>query len=372
MKIYHIHTDPKFINDSLHFDFEDYSNTIVYVGNSTEVENQTSFPLICIPKTINLVTKICKLCKDTQMVVLYDLSTEKIALANKLSKDVKILWRFFVYELYCRKQKDFLSDNTLELLKQQKTSLFDKVKTSFSFKFRRLVQQVVYRHNYNFEQAVKRIDIFLCLFEDEFKMLNTHFKGLPEFVQIPVFKREIKLESFEYTQNKSKLIIGNSRNVYNNHIEILEITKKYKNISLVLPFNYGPESLYSRKVKEIAKGQNIKIIDFFMQYDAYEKLLKDSTALVLNTYRQMAIGNVLIAIKNGLKLYLNKKNCVYKILMKHKFHVFTIEDFKHDIDLKNLSLSDKEIIHNFEVYNSICKEYKLQDFKNMLEKKLCY
>ena len=370
MNIYHIHTDPKFINDSLHFDVEDYNNTIVYVGNSGDVKNQTPFPFICIPNTLNVVTKISKICKDAQMVVLYDLSTEKIALANKLPKEVKILWRFFGHELYSRKQKDFLSDSSLELLKQHKVSLFNKVKTLFSFKFKRLVQQLVYKHNYNFEQAVKRIDIFLCLFEEEFKMLNTHFKGLPEFIQIPLFKTEIKLESYVYTQNKSKLIIGNSRNEYNNHIEILEITQKHKNLNLVLPFNYGSKSLYSRKVIEISKSQNIKVINDFMPYDAYVNLLKDSAALILNSYRQMAVGNVLIAIKNGMKIYLNNKNIVYKVLKDHHFHVFTIEDFKHDISLKNLSLSNNEVVHNFKIYNTLCKEYTLQDFKSKLEKKL--
>lgn len=371
MKIYHIHTDPKFINDSLHFDFEDYNNTIVYVGDSVDVKNQTTFPFICIPNTLNVVTKISKICKDAQMIVLYDLSTEKIALANKLPKNIKILWRFFGHELYSRKQKDFLSDNSLELLKQQKTSLFNKVRNLFSFKFKRLARQVVFKDNYNFEQAIKRIDIFLCLFEEEFKILKTIFKGLPEFVQIPIFKTEIKLELLDHTNNKNKLIIGNSRNVYNNHIDILEITQNHKTLNLVLPFNYGSKSLYSRKVEEIALSQNVKVIKDFMPYDAYAILLKDSAAFILNSYRQMAVGNVLIAIESGMKLYINKKNIVYKVLKDHHFHVFTIEDFKHDISLKNLHLSEKEVVHNFKVYNTLCKKYTLQNFKINLETKLC-
>ena len=84
----------------------------------------------------------------------------------------------------------------------------------------------------------------------------------------------------------------------------------------------------------------------------------------------MAVGNVLIAIKNGMKIYLNNKNIVYKVLKDHHFHVFTIEDFKHDISLKNLSLSNNEVVHNFKIYNTLCKEYTLQDFKSKLEKKL--
>ena len=371
MIIYHIHTDPKFINDSLHFDFEDYNNTIVYFGNSADVKNQTSYPFICIPNTLNVVTKISKICKDAQMVVLYDLNTEKIALANKLSKEVKILWRFFGHELYGRTQKDFLSDNSLELLKQQKTSFFNKIRISFLYRFKRSIQIVLFNYNYDFEQAVKRIDIFLCLFEEEFKLLNTTFKDLPEFVQIPIFKTEIKLDSHKYTKNKNTLIIGNSRNVYNNHLDILEITQKHKNLNLVLPFSYGTKSIYSKKVAEIAESQNIKVIKDFMPYDAYVSLLKNSAALVSNSYRQMAVGNILIAIRYGMKLYLNKKNSVYKVLKNHSLYVFTIEDLKHDISLKNLSLSKNEVVHNSEVYNILCKKYTLHDFKIKLEEKLC-
>jgi len=369
--VYHIHSDPKFINDSLNFDFEDYNNTIVYIGDSADVKNQTPFPFICIPNTLNVVTKISEICKDAQMVVLYDLNTEKIALANKLSKKVKVLWRFFGHELYGRKQKDFLSDNSLELLKQQKTSLFNKIRMSFSHRFKRSLQVVLFNYNYNFEEAVKRVDVFLCLFEEEFNILSTTYKGLPKFVQIPIFKTEIQLELFEYTHNKNKLIIGNSRNVYNNHIDILEITQKHRNLNLVLPFNYGSKSLYSRKVEEIAESQNIKVIKDFMPYEAYVNLLKNSAALVSNSYRQMAVGNILIAIRYGINLYLNKKNSVYKVLKNHNFYVFTIEDFKHDISLKNLSLSENEVVHNFKVYNTLCKKYTLYDFKIKLEEKLC-
>ena len=370
-KIFHIHTDPKFINDSSNFDFEDYNNTIIYIGDSTEIKNQTSFLVIYIPDSLNVVNKISEICKVAQMVILYDLSAEKIALANKLPKDVKILWRFFGHELYGRIQKHFLSSQTIKLLNQQKLNLFYRVKISFLFRLKRFIQKIVLKHNYNFEQALKRIDVFLGLFEEEYKLLNTYFEGLPEFVQIPIFKTEIKLDLYENIQHKDKLIIGNSRNIYNNHMEILELTQKYKNLNLILPFSYGIKSFYSTTVYKTAKKQGVKVISDFMPYKAYINLLKESAAFVLNSYRQMAVGNVLIAIKNGTKIYLNKKNSVYKILKDRNFHVFTIEDFKKDLGLKNTSLSNNEVVHNFKIYNSLCKEYTLEDFKNKLEEKTC-
>ena len=370
-KIFHIHTDSKFINDSSNLDFKNYNNTIVYIGNCIEIKNQTSYPVVCISNSLNVVNKVSKICREAQIVVLYDLSAEKIALANKLPEDVKILWRFFGHELYGRKQKYFLSTQTINLLNHQKINLIRKLKISFAFRLKRFMQKIVLKHNYNFEQAINRIDVFLGLFEEEYELLNTCFKGLPEFVQIPIFKSEINLDLKENTQYKNKLIIGNSRNIYNNHVEILEITQKHKNLNFILPFSYGSKSFYSATVYKIAKKQCVKVISDFMPYEAYINLFKESTAIVLNSYRQMAVGNILIAIKNGMKLYLNTRNIVYKILKDHNFYIFTIDDFEQDLGLKNTRLSDAEVTHNIKVYNSLCKEYTIQDFKNKLEEKLC-
>lgn len=371
MKVFHIHTDIKFLNDSLHFNFENYNNTIIFLGNENELPSNSTFPVICVPNSLTAISKINKLCKNAQIVVLYDLNDIKIALANKLPKNIKVLWRFFGHELYGRKQHEFLSEKTINIIQQQKVSFFIKVKNSIYYRFRKVIQNILFKYNYNFEQAVQRIDIFLCLFEEEYNFLNANFKNLPQFVQIPIFKSLINLTSFVKEKNGGKIIIGNSRNIYNNHIDIFNITKRFKNFNFVLPFNYGSKSIYSEKVEVIAKTQNITIIKSFLQLEAYEGLMDESVAFVLNSYRQMAVGNILIAIKKGMKLYLNKNNIVYKVLKNSNFYIFSIEDLEKDLELKNVKLSEKQVIHNFKAYNNLCNKYTLHDFKTKLEEKLC-
>jgi dTDP-N-acetylfucosamine:lipid II N-acetylfucosaminyltransferase len=372
LKVYHIHTDKKFLKDSLNFNFKDYHNTIIYIGND-EINNSISnFSIICFKDNINTISKLTKLCKDVQVVVLYDFNDIKIALTNRLPQKIKIIWRFFGHELYGRKQNNFLSKNTLLYLnKEKKTkSFFDKVKIAVPYRFNRFLRVKFYGYNYDFEKSLKRVDLFLGLFKEEYVLLNSIFKNLPDFLQIPIFSNKISLGSLDNIALKDKILLGNSRNIYNNHLDLLEITKDNSNFKYILPFNYGSESFYSKKVEEIAKTQNIYVLNNFMEYKVYENLLKECSAFILNSYRQMAVGNILIAIKSGMKLYLNKKNIVYEVLKNNNFHVSLIEDFKTDLKLNNISLSKEEIIHNYNANNTLCDKYTLQDFKTRLEEKI--
>jgi hypothetical protein len=67
----------------------------------------------------------------------------------------------------------------------------------------------------------------------------------------------------------------------------------------------------------------------------YNILLQKTDALVINSSKQMALGNIFIAIQNGLKIYLNKNNDILNWLISNNLHVFTIKDFEIDLKLGN-------------------------------------
>lgn len=101
-----------------------------------------------------------------------------------------------------------------------------------------------------------------------------------------------------------------------------------------MPFNYGEESSYSEAVlKAASKINGIHIINEFLTIEEYSSIFKKAYAFVFNAYRQMAMGNIFIALQNNVKVYLSTQNTAYYWLLREGFKVFPIDDFL--VDLKS-------------------------------------
>ena len=161
-------------------------------------------------------------------------------------------------------------------------------------------------------------------------------------------------------EKRYRILIGNSKNDFNNHFDILDITKDRDNKDSRIPLSYGANSHYSKKIKELALEYRVQVLEKFLPLKSYNWLLSECKALVINSHRQMAIGNLWIALEKGIKIYLNKKNLVYKILKNNNVKVFTIEDFKKDILTNNLSISMSIAKSNISNFNAIYKNSKIK------------
>jgi hypothetical protein len=358
----HIHEDIKFINDTDRFIGANLINKIIYINDKEQDLSNFNFGVKKLNKKDRfLIEKLLKELDNPDMIVLYSLSELSFSLINVLSDKVIIGWRFFGSELYGKILKDFLTDKTLAVLKKNSPIHIKLKKQVMKFylnlKRRRRVDDPT--------KKIQRIDVFMGLYEEEYNLLKHRFEYLPPaFIKLSI---DSAMNNYLPDLNKkSTIIIGNSRNLWNNHLDILEYIQENHNSSfkLIVPFNYGEGGNYSKIVRESAERiPNTEVLNKFLSADKYDSLYNDVAALVINSQRQMAVGNILTSLRKGVKVYLNKKNSYYTYLQKIGFIIFTIDHFKKDYVTGEIQLNNEHRLFNYRKLRELEENYTKEDFQ---------
>lgn len=373
LKVIHIHTDYKFVNDSNFFEGDLFDNQIIIIQNKEPYNGSFKGKALLLTSKFNDVNKIINICKNANLVVLYDLDIIKCRIALSLSQDVKIAWRFFGYELYGKRVDIFASEKS-NLLNQDQI-IIKYLKTIYHY-----LKYKKHKDNPNklFIKGIKKIDYMLVLSKEEYEFLSKFWPEIPEFIPLPhiFFDKSITLPNVDAKNNNSKptIIIGNNRSFYNNHLDIIELIEKKSNktnYNFTILFNYGPVNKYTKAVKKaIENKQYYTLIENFIPPDEFEKFYQNISALVINGYRQMAGANIFLALQNGVKVYLNKRNVFLQWLKNEGFKVYTIEDFVKDLTNNNLK-GDKTLAeYNLKQLVEFSGKYTKDDFQKIVYNKI--
>jgi len=364
LKIVHIHTDLKFLIETECFNEFFFSNTVIIIGKNIPYEEVSSFHPIVVSSSHTGLRKVVEICSNADMVVLYELDRLKAYIALKIPQNIAIAWRFFGSELYNKNIINYLSDNSLKFYNTKK----EKLSKVFSYKalYGKFVSELknrTYPGNY-FANAIKRVDLFLCLSKYEYDHLTQSWGNLPPFIQIPF---SYKFAYRNVNDKKDMVIIGNSRSIYNNHIDVIELIEKsyYNNqLSFLIPFSYGMENYYTNEIKRLVNitHKNIVLLENFMPYESYFDLVGGAKAAVFNCYRQMAMGNIFEFLNSGIKIYLSNHNIIYQWLKDLGLKIFTIEEFVSDLESDNLELSSEDKKRNILILNNFSSHFTEEQF----------
>ena len=103
-----------------------------------------------------------------------------------------------------------------------------------------------------------------------------------------------------------------------------------------------------------------------MPLSDYTKLMQTCKVVIMNHYRQQAVGNIISAVYLGAKVFLNKENSAYLYLKGLGCPIYEItEDLNCHNDI--LGLTDNEINYNcFLLQNDINQEKLVKNFKTFL------
>jgi dTDP-N-acetylfucosamine:lipid II N-acetylfucosaminyltransferase len=348
MKIVHVHTGIKFAYESLYYNDERIENQLIILGDKNKFNREYHRKAIFLDAKKENVPLILKLCVDADLVVLNDLDLFKCKIALALPKSTKIAWRFWGYELYSRKLDQVLSKRTQLILQSVKknhnlrSTLNSTIQQFYSTKL--------------LQFALKRINFFFGIYKEEYENLKLEWP-LPPFVNFLVIPEKIV---HKVNHKESYIIVGNNRSIYNNHIDIIEIISNSKNLHNYVAkffFNYGELSDYSSIISNSVKNHRaMEIIGDFQTVDKFEALYKNASAFVMNGYRQMALNNIFIALKNGVKVYLNPKNDTFNWLVKNGFIIYSIDEFSDDFEKGNLKLCEEIMEHNINCINRLYEQ----------------
>jgi len=129
--------------------------------------------------------------------------------------------------------------------------------------------------------------------------------------------------------------VGNSADPTNNHIEVFNQLKKYKDkqIKIICPLSYGDLDYRDEVIKEgegIFGDKFIPITDY-LPYDDYLKVLSKIDVAIFNHNRQQALGNITKLLGFGKKIYIRDDITTWEYMISHGLKVYSINDVEDDI-----------------------------------------
>ena len=153
------------------------------------------------------------------------------------------------------------------------------------------------------------------------------------------------------------ILVGNSADPSNNHLDALEKLLPYKDqdIRIYVPLSYGDQA-YAEKVIEKGRdwfGDKFLSITFFMPFERYHALLKTVDIAIFNHKRQQAMGNTITLLGLGKTVYMRNDVSQWCFLRKHGLNIKSVSNK----DFKQLPSSD--LIENVRIINFHFSEKKL-------------
>lgn len=372
-KIVHIHTDYKFVSLTKIFEGDNFENSVVIINNTDPYEGPYKNKASIFSNKKESLNKIVQLCNNSDLVIMYGLEMYKAYITQNIKPDVKIAWRFFGAELYNLTKNKYLSDSSYKFVIKKSSVIFKHLYKLI--KTLKLIYKKEYLGNYSIHKTMKQIDLFFVYSEEEYRELKDIHNNIPQFLIWPTQKVKMQSEDGCYSNKRNQIIIGNNMSPFNNHLDIIKIIRNIKTnqkIDFIIPFNYNnTHEAYSREVeKQVKDLDSCKLLTEFIPLEEYHNIITQSKALVHNSYRQMGLGNILNAIQNGVKVYLNEKSSVYHWLVQNGYIVFKIEHLKEDLLNGNIGLNLTQAQNNCYNYIKHTDNYSIELFQKRVMNKL--
>lgn len=150
----------------------------------------------------------------------------------------------------------------------------------------------------------------------------------------------------------ANILVGNSADPSNNHKEVLDRLKSYKDsdIKIYCPLSYGDQD-YAREVMDYGKlifREKFFPLTEFLEREKYLEFLQKIDIAIFNHKRQQAFGNILMLLGYGKKVFVRKESTLSSVFEDLGVVVFdlnsiNINKLKHEISEAN----KKIIIENF-------------------------
>lgn len=134
----------------------------------------------------------------------------------------------------------------------------------------------------------------------------------------------------------NNIMLGHSSNPNGNHLDSINIIKEaVKNEfdgKIYVPLSYGSTQYRDYLLGELSKinGLNIEPLLSFLPLKDYNSLLVSCSNFVYATLRQEAMGNILVALYLGGKVFLFPSNSLFSYFSRMGVKVFSIYDINRE------------------------------------------
>ena len=386
-KIVHIILDDKFIIPEMNIydSLKEYDNEYILIKNLPfqhrvylkEKERVREMSRWSVKKKISRSDY-------TDIIILHSLFSLPLDLFKFIHPSVKVVWLAWGYDLYHGKygMEPLIKIPSLYGVYTNKyvESQENQFKSSFLIKsrMRELISQMLWPATTSLmNDVLQRIDYFGG-YPGEYELIqrNDYFRAENVDYSYPlIFNLYSKNNVGSFSYNiVGNILIGNSATETNNHIDIFAKIRKFvsSDKKIIVPLSYG-SSNYREYV--ISKGHEFFTKQFeplvdFMPLAEYQSLIQGCSVAIFGHERQQAVGNVIMSLWNGAKVFLSQDSLVYKYLKSIGLVVFSIQRDLNEREI-NTFLSKDEIMDNRRIVSdNFSNEAVLAKVEVMLKKAL--
>lgn len=385
--IIHIASDEKFINSAYRQfkNIEGTSSRFYIIVKDIEkklkhVDLQDN--IYVISNNIASLKTLTKSISHAKLVCFHGLDYHSSVVLNRLLKKQKVLWFLFGKELYHNPYLYDLKDNIGKKTFNQflRNNLRKNIELRLKNAFRSIKYLFKERTATPFQEitrAMKRADYCGVLYEEEFQLVKKKIKTDIKFIKFTYYPIEQMVENIHVNVTGNNILLGNSASYTNNHLEAFDNLQQLKLglRSIITPLSYG-NKIYSERISNYGNkilGANFVPLIDFMPLHQYNNYIQQCGIVVMNQYRQQAVGNVLVMLWMGAKIYLNKKNTLYAYLKRIGVHIYEITE---DLTVENKDalelLTIEQQKHNRDCLSQeIAQDSLSEDLKTSIKSILC-
>lgn len=210
------------------------------------------------------------------------------------------------------------------------------------------------------KRAIKKVHYFVPdSMYDEYPLLLKYYPQYDhleykEFFYYPIDQVLDANLRTEYCHG-SNIIVGNSGSFTGNHFEVINILSKINlgDRKVKFPLCYGGSEQYRNdiiKEGEQKLGDKFKALTEYMPLQEYNQYLLDASYYIYNNYRQEAVGNILVALYFGGKVFLSDNSPLLKFYKRLGLIIYPVSSLS-EYNL-NHPLDDKSIQKNRKIIES--------------------
>ena len=228
--------------------------------------------------------------------------------------------------------------------------------------------------------ALRRVDFFCHWIKDDFSKIKEQFNLKLKFINFIYGDVEFVTGSFFLKPLKEKqgenILVGNSANITNNHLDIFESLKKFSFLGrkIYVPLSYSKYSIsYVDEVVQKGKqmfGKNFIPLLNFVDVETYNSIIDSCGIVFMNHLRSQAGGNVIFSLYTGKKVFMSKKSNMYVFLKNLGLTIFNVDDFNSKKNHLLIELTFEEKINNRDLVLKYFSKNKSIENLNKISKKI--
>lgn len=201
--------------------------------------------------------------------------------------------------------------------------------------------------------VIKNMGYFATYIKGDYKYVQKYFNAKGKYVECLMYKsnlfQELKINA--KTSNTINIQVGNSAVARNNHLEVFEKLKKYKDedIKVFVPLGYGSKE---NAEKIMAKGYEVFGEKFmplkdFMPFDEYIGFLSQINIAIFANEKQQAMGNIISLLGLGKKVYMRSDITPWQLFNSLDVKVFDVANIEIDLIDELVKKANKQKMKNY-------------------------